>query len=275
MLLSLIAGVTGSISNVLYRTTLKDGYDSFVSSWFLQLFRLVSSIILILYLKVTVTLQSVEILILLGLIESVGMYSYMKMHSMSSLSISTVIQRSRIIWTALLSIIFIGETFTTVQSVGLLILFIGVVAVTIGKSLRSDKGIQFAYISAVIFSITTILIKVLITSIHPVALVAGLSLPTVMLFPILKRDFKTRAKQFAKHKIFPKIGASFLNVCALFLSVYALSVGPVAKSSAIYQGMLSLSVFIGILFLGERENLVRKMIGSVLVIIGIVTIGYI
>lgn len=274
IVLSLVAGISGSISNVLYRTTLKDGNDSFISSWFLQLFRLVSAVILLIYFRVSITLQSIEILVVLGLVEAIGMYSYMKMHSMSALSISTVIQRSRIIWTAILAIIFIGETFTIIQGVGLTILFIGVIAVTAGRSLRADKGMQFAYISAIIFSITTILIKAMIHAIHPFALIAGLSLPTVVLFPFIKHDFNIKAKQFTENLIWQKIGASVLNIIALFISVYAISVGPAAKSSAIYQGVLSLSVFIGIILLGERDNIWRKTIGSVLVIIGIIAISW-
>jgi len=53
------------------------------------------------------------------------------------------------------------------------------------------------------------------------------------------------------------------------LSLLAGVIGPAAKISAVFQGSLVLSVFAGIILLGEREDLQRKLLGSSLVIIGI------
>lgn len=267
--LSLLAGVFGSISNVLYRTTLKESLDAPVSTWFLQILRLVLALVIIVWLGISFDVRSVVILTILGCVEVVGMYAYMRMHAASALSVSAIVQRSRIIWTAILAAIVVGEAFTPLQVGGLFILFVGVSTVTAPHKLRVDKGVQFALLSAFLFSVTTVMIKATISSIPPAAQVAGLALPSIIVFPILSKNFGSKIRQFTRDRIALKFFAALGNVAVLFLTVYAFAIGPAAKISAIYQGSLVLSVFAGIILLGEREDLGRKLLGSLLVIVGI------
>lgn len=274
IVLSLLAGVVGSISNLFYRTTLKDDQDAVVSTWILQVSRLAFAIVLIVWLGLSLNVRSLVILAILGGIEVVGMYAYMRMHAASALSISSLVQRSRILWTAILAAVFVGETFTLMEVSGLLVLFVGVSVVALPHKLRHDKGVQFAYISAILFSITTVMIKATIGSIPPAAQVAGLAFPSVIVFPMFTRGFRNRLKRFTQDRFWMKLFAAFTNVIQLFLSVYALAVGPAAKSSAVFQGSLVLSVFAGIILLGEREDLRRKLLGSALVLLGIATMTW-
>lgn len=271
--LNIIAGVVGSISNIFYRTTLKDDQDAVASTWILQASRLALAIFLMVWLSISLTLSSIVILSVLGAIEVFGMYAYMRMHAASALSVSAIVQRSKIFWTAILAAIFVGETFTPMQVGGLLILFLGVSAVAAPHKLRNDKGVQFAYISAILFSITSVMIKATIGSIPPAAQIAGLAFPSVIVFPLVTKGFRGRVKQFLVRRTWMKLFAAFTNAIQVSLTIYALAVGPAAKGGAIFQGSLVLSVFAGIILLGEREDLGRKLLGSLLVIIGIGTMS--
>lgn len=263
----------GSVSNVLYRTTLKESLDASASTWILQLLRFICALVIIVWLGISFDIRSIVILSILGLIEVVGMYAYMRMHAASALSVSAIVQRSRIIWTAILAAIFVGETFTPIQLGGLLVLFLGVSAVAAPHKLRGDKGVQFALLSAFLFSITTIMIKATIGSIPPAAQVAGLALPSLIVFPMFSKNFGSKLKQFTRDRMALKLVAASSSVAVLFLTVYAYAIGPAAKIGAIFQGSLVLSVFAGIILLGEREDLSRKLLGSILVIIGIVAMS--
>jgi len=272
--LSLLAGVAGSISNILYRITLKESVDASVTAWFLQVLRLICALVIIVWFGISFDLRSVVILTILGLIEVVGMYAYMRMHAASALSVSAIVQRSRIIWTAILAAMFVGETFTPMQIGGLLVLFLGVSAVAAPHTLRTDKGVQFALLSAFLFSVTTIMIKATIGSIPPAAQVAGLAFPSIFIFPMLTKSFGSKLKQFTRDRIWLKFFAALGNVAVLFLTVYAFAIGPAAKISAIFQGSLVISVFGGIILLGERDDMHRKLFGAALVISGIIATSY-
>jgi drug/metabolite transporter (DMT)-like permease len=274
IILSFLAGAVGSLANILYRTTLKDGQDALISTWMLQVSRLVFATAFVVWFGVSFTTRSIALLAMLGCIEVVGMYAYMRMHAASALSISTIVQRSRILWTAILAAVFVGETFTFIEVCGLLILFIGVSVVAAPHLLRTDKGMQFAYVSAVIFSITTIMIKATIGSIPPAAQVVGLAFPSVIIFPILTRGFGNRLKRFTQNRFFLKLSAALANVIQLFLIVYAIALGPAARASAVDQGTLVLSVLVGIILLGERTDVPRKLLGSFFVLLGIAAVSW-
>ena len=271
--LSLLAGLSSSVSNIFYRTTLKGEQDAALSTWLLQICRMACAIAFVIWLHITFTLQSVIILLCLGFVEIVGVYTYMRMHAMSALSVSSIIQRTRILWTAILAAIFVGEAFTPLEVAGLLILFVGVSVVAAPQKLREDKGILFAYVSAIMFSVTTVLIKATLSSIPPAAQVVGLAAPSIIVFPLITKGFGARFRRFTSERLWMKLIAAFGNVAGLFLTVYAYAVGPAAKASAIFQGSLVLGVFAGIILLGEKKDIWPKVVGSVVVLLGIVTVS--
>ena len=70
-----------------------------------------------------------------------------------------------------------------------------------------------------------------------------------------------------------KLPLKLLAVAANFISVYlfiiALSIGETGKVTALYQGLMVVSVLAGIIFLNERRDITKKLIGTAVTLVGV------
>jgi uncharacterized membrane protein len=76
-----------------------------------------------------------------------------------------------------------------------------------------------------------------------------------------------------KKKLSLKLLALFVNIISVYLFTIALRVGDSGKITAIYQGMLVTSIIAGILFLKERNDIGKKIIGTIITLIGVIIIS--
>ncbi len=80
----------------------------------------------------------------------------------------------------------------------------------------------------------------------------------------IKRVFKTFRINLAG-----KILAGLVASSSTFLLAKAIELGPVSIVTALYQGMMIVSVLAGIIFLKEREGALRKIAGSFIALAGV------
>jgi len=78
------------------------------------------------------------------------------------------------------------------------------------------------------------------------------------------------ALQFAIYSI---IAIVIIRVLTAYVFVFALQRGNVSVVNGIYQGMLLVSVLTGILFLRERENIGKKIVGTIATLIGVLLLS--
>lgn len=84
------------------------------------------------------------------------------------------------------------------------------------------------------------------------------------------KDSKKRLLEGSKKNLAPKIIAILASMGAGYFFVLALNTGEVSKVNAIYQGMMVTGVLTGIIFLKERGDILRKLIGTAVTVMGVI-----
>jgi transporter family protein len=274
LILAIIIGLLSNGFNIFNRYFLKDGEDATAYGWYVEVLRvIVFGVFSIFSWKLIITPYSFLILLLLGLSEAMSIYFYMKMHAHSHLSISSILSRTRLIWVPLLGFLMIHETLKFSDYMGILIIFVGVSATIAPKKLFIDKGALYANLAAFFIALNIIFVKMALPYGSTAVLNMLFSLPAVILLPIFMKSAIKRVKAVVKKNFLLKTSAIGLNLFQTYLFFIALEIGDASKINAVYQGMLIISVLVGIIFLKERENIARKIIGSIITIIGVIIIS--
>ncbi len=274
-ILSILTGLLSVSFNFFNRLVLKDGDDITTYAWYTEFLRfVVFGIIALFDWHIILNPYSITIFLLFGLTEFIGGYWYMKMHAHSHLSISSVLSRTRLIWIPIIAFFLIGEKLKLTDYFGILIVFFGINITMAPKKLIMDKGALYANLSAFIIALNIVLAKILLpygsNSVINVALVA----PSVLLFPLLMKNSKSRIIKLFKTNIWIKtIGISF-SILQLYLFIVALRYAEASKVNTIYQSMMIFSVLAGIILLKERQDIGKKLIGATITIIGVVLLSF-
>ncbi len=271
IILAVIAGIGSNIFNFFGRYILKDGGDSSSWAWTFELLRLIIFIPLLFFdFKFNITFKSIIILLSLGLTEFISVYLYMKMHKHTHLSISTIISRTKLVWIPVIAFLFLGERLTLMEYLGIGILFLGLSIVVAPHKFFVDKGAIYANSAAFTMAILAILMKQATSFASPPVIMIFFSLPSVILFPIFMKDSKKRLITDNFSKLAPKLTAVIINAIAMYLFILALNFGDVSRVNAIYQGMLIVGVLAGIFILREKQDIARKLIGTIVTVIGVI-----
>src|SRR5581483_2158957 len=102
---------------------------------------------------------------------------------------------------------------------------------------------------------------------------ASNSLFPALLFPLVMKNRIPRIKKMFKNKLKIKLLAFLVNIISAYLFTIALRLGDSGKVTAIYQGMLVTSIIAGILFLKERNDIGKKIIGTIMTLIGVIVLS--
>src|SRR6266568_5185097 len=192
----------------------------------------------------------------------------MKMHAYSHLSISTIISRTRLIWVPLIAFILFHEALTLTEYLGIVVLFVGLSVASSPKKIITDKGLKFAYLSAFTIALVNISLKLVAPYASTSVIMIFMALPSVLLFPIFMKNGKQRISISLKSKLPLKLFTGLVTACATYLLAKAIDLGTVSIVTALYQSMMIASVVAGIVLLKERENVAKKVIGSLISLVG-------
>jgi len=102
---------------------------------------------------------------------------------------------------------------------------------------------------------------------------ASIAFIPALLFPVTMRNAKPRLKQIFQNNLSLKFIAVGVNIISVYLFTTALRFGEPGKVNAVYQGMLVFSVLLGVIFLHERKDIGKKLIGSAITIIGVIILS--
>lgn len=270
-ILSSLAGLASNGFNITNRTALKDNGDATAYGWWFELVRTTFFLGLLLFTSIPqITLAMIWPLTLVGLSELFSVYVFMKMHAHTHLSISSVISRLRVIWSPLIAWFLVNERLTMPEYFGIIAIFIGIAIVTSPKEIKQDKGIKIA----LIFSFSSALLSTVMKQASTVAtteliIIAQGIIPLFVLPFLMKRGF-TRIMDSVGNNLSKILLAGGFNIASSYLLVEALHLTDASKAVGLYQAMTLFSVFYGIFILNERDKLIRKIIGSIIVIIGVI-----
>jgi drug/metabolite transporter (DMT)-like permease len=275
ILLAVLAGLSSQIFNFLNRYLLKDGEDPLSLGWISEFLRF---FIYFLFLPIDFQIQNsvltYVLLIGLGFVNLLSVYVFFRMHSFAELSISSIVSRIRIIWVPIIAFIFLGEVLNFNQYLGIAILFIGLSVAVSPNRFFADKGVFYSFITSIVVAIISVLFKALSPLASTSVIMVVMALPSVILLPLLMKNSIKRLRGGIKDRLTLKILASLANLLAMYFTLMSLkSGGPVSIVSGIYQAMMIISVIAGIIFLKERKDIPKKLIGSTITVIGIILIA--
>jgi drug/metabolite transporter (DMT)-like permease len=273
LILSAAGGFSSSIFNFINRYVLKKNADSTSYAWWFEFLRtIIFLIVVILSLRndFSFDLTHIHLLLLLGIVEFITVFVYMRMHAVTDLSLSAIIIQLRTVWIPVLAFLFLGELLKLNEYAGIFLIFLGQIFVVSPRHFKEDRGIKIAFLASIFTALNTIIMKSAL-NFYPseIALVA-FGLPTVLGYPIFMKEGKKRINGMGKSigkKIFLAV---IFNAMSMYLLTLALTLEDVSKVSAIYQSLTIVTVLLGIIFLGERKLLARKILGALIVVFGMI-----
>ncbi len=272
--LAIIAGLASNAFNFINRYLLKDDEDSTAYTWFYEIMRFfVFALIAIVDWKLVITSYSAIIFWLLGVTEWIAAYWYMKMHEHAHLSISSILSRTRLIWVPILAFFIIHESLKVTDYIGIIILFGGLCVVVSPKKMMMDKGATYANLAAVMIAFNIVLTKMILPYGSNAVINAAMALIPALLFPFFIPNSTVRLKKIFHNNLKVKLLAIAVNAISIYVFTAALRFGDSGKVTAVYQGMIIVSILAGIIFLKERTDIGKKLIGAAITIIGVVVLS--
>ena len=188
----------------------------------------------------------------------------------------TIVFATRAFFTVLASSLVLKEFLTTTQFLGALLIFTGVVLVNLKSSrLSLDKGSIYALLGAVAFGIANTNDRYLLGSfnIYPYITVAFIA-PAFLMSFIYPKELK-HIKLFLGIKVFKKIIILSLFYAFSAITFFAALQKSINSSQVATVNLTSviITVILSVFFLKERENLKKKILGSLLSFLGLLLIS--
>ena len=214
--------------------------------------------------------------LIMGIMYAISNIFYYNALKMTEVSQVGIISSSRSIWLLIGGLIFLGERVNAFEIAGVILIVLGIIIIYWNGKGLADFGTPqiFLFIFAIVSCVPSIIGTYLLDNyFNNVALYQVLSyfLPAVFniifmpsalikIKPLLKID---------KNNIFVMISAS-LTAAAIFMYFSAFKAGgQLSVVGPIWQASIILTVVCGILFLNEKQKLLKKLSSVVIVVIGI------
>lgn len=269
VVITVIAGFFDTTYNFFSRKFLNGNGTSAEFTWWFSLIRTVIFSYTV-FLYPSISTQQILSLLLLGMLNALNLYLFMRMHEVTELSVSAIITQLRIVWVPLLAVLLVSETLSANDYVGILLIFTAVLLLKTPKNLIFDKAASIAFLFSFTTSLLTVLLKQTSSFSPPSLIIFCMSFPAVFLIPIIfKKDnlyfFNDWQKTFHQ-----KLIIALLSILLIYAMLFAFkSGGSVGKVNAIVQSMSVLTAFAGIKLLKEKENSLKKVVAIFTIIVGI------
>lgn len=272
--LSLLTGLTDIAYNFASRKFLRINGNPIIFSWWFSLVRAaIFGVVSFLVLKNQLpSLNTILFLIAIGIANSLNIYLFMRMHTLTELSLSSIVVQLRIMWVPLVALLLVGEVLHVSEYLGVILLFGGVLILRSVKKLLVDKSINTALIFSITTSILTVMLKVVSTKVSIETIIFFMSAPAVVILPLFlknKRDLFYKWRQ----DFYQKLIVTFLSIANMYLFISALATdGPVSKINAVVQIFSVFAGVTGVILLKEHDQIVKKALAIGLAITGIILV---
>lgn len=270
LFLIILAGVCTAIFNSLLRSTLRTGRDPTAFAWWYELIRLAFFGVLIPFSpQFDFTWTHLALLGVLGMAEFGAVYVYMKMHSATELSLSTIVMQLRNIYVPIFAFFVFGEMLTLTEWLGIALVVLGAIVIARPRSLRVDRSLSFALIASLLTAFSAVMMKVTGNFASLPIVLFAFSLPSVLLLPLVMKNALPRLRAASQHVVSSNLPVSAINLITMYALVTALHLGPAGTTIVIFQGVSMLAVASGVIFLGERDHKIEKLSAALITTVGI------
>lgn len=210
-------------------------------------------------------------LLLGGLVATIGAILVNKAYKLIEASEVGILSSSQKLWSVMGTFIFLGEAFSFAKIAATMIIIGGVVIASWKHhTLKWDKGALFVIIGAMLWSVADIsAYRALGTLDIYTFTVLGYLVPVVMVL-IYRPSTIKHLKFYARGGNFLKITMqSVFDVIGTFCFFYAYSLAHNASTlTPLTTVRVLLTIILGAIFLKERDNLMKKIIGGLIIIFG-------
>ncbi len=272
------AALSFAVARTIQRVLLKDEkHDAFVYSIYFEL--LVAFIILPAALFNNFTIPSLggiwPLFILMILLYGLANIFFYKAVKLTPISEVMIISATAPIWTTITSVIFTGEDMNLKKLLGVVLAVIGVAFVFYQKrKLKLHIGHFYAFLSQVFFGIQLTNDKFLLQFFNQTSYsFLYYFLPGLFIASIYPKKLSGIKSFLMKNSRFNFFLPAILYAAGSLLANTSFQKG--AQASQVGVMLLLIPIFtiaLGAIFLNEKENLVRKIIGGIIVIIGVLMV---
>jgi uncharacterized membrane protein len=221
--------------------------------------------------------SALEFLLLGMVFWSIATVANFKGYKHTDASVRTPVYATRLIFVAMLSLIVLSEPFPITKIVGTGLILLGIVFLNFRKKIFSfrDIGIQFILLAALLTSIALTIDKIALNFFSPMVYGFFIYLADTIVFGSLAFKKAFHIKSLVKTKISFIITAAILDVFSYFGLLWALKLQQASIVFPIAQMGGLISVTGGIIILKERQNMLQKIFGAMIAILGAVMVaGY-
>ena len=189
----------------------------------------------------------------------------------------TILFSSRALWTILAAVVFLNEPFTFKQIIGTLLIIISVIIVSAKpKKFTFKKGEIYALLAALVFGTAFANDAYIIGTYHVDVeshLFFGFVLPAIAMW-ILRPQATSQMKPFFTRTILLQSLALTLFYATSAITIFLAY--DIAKNAAqiapLNQTSIIIIVILSMVFLKERDNITRKILGALLSFIGVLLV---
>jgi transporter family protein len=197
-------------------------------------------------------------------------------HRFADVSLKTPLGKSKVFWAIFFAAIILSEAVTTEKILGSILIFVGVVVATIKLKEKfgglGDPGVKLTLIMALLAGLVAVLDKISMGFFQPqVYGFIEYLLPTILIGLFIPYRFDRVKSLVGKHGKWLVLAVLF-NISGYLLMLYLYKSVEVSLLTPIFESSIIFAFIGGIIFLGERKDLVRRAIGGILIIIGVLII---
>lgn len=188
----------------------------------------------------------------------------------------TILGSFRALITIVASIIFLRETFNLQKVLGTIIILASIFLVSnLKKGIKFNKGIIYVFVMAVMYGSAVVFDAFIVKQYDPISYLAVANLligsMILMFYPKALGQWSYFIKPNFLKKMLPLVFLSSAQAIAFYM---ALSIGGNASQiGPINQAQVIITVLLAVVFLKEKDHLLRKLIAGVLVTFGVVLLS--
>jgi transporter family protein len=269
---AIISALFMSTYALLIRYTLKDKGDPIVFTVIIQFIISLALVALIPFENVTYSFTPTNILVLILAIIGTAILAILftkgrQLEQASNVSIGVQVGR---VWNLIGAALILGEPVTIYKIIGVGLIILGNILISWrGQKLKLTKGMLFVITGALIFATVNFgdkyLLKTFSTAFYNLLLY---SVSSLLLLGSIGFNFKKIKEEIKLHgPIVFLIGAVF--ALGMYFFQFALKLGEVSRVVPANSSSIIFTVLAGIILLGERDNLLKKLMAGIIVFTGV------
>lgn len=279
LFLTILSVLIYSTSNTFHRVLMKDEQsDPYAQSIvFFGLAGTLAFIFSILHggFQYHLTFNQFLLFIPLAVCTTIGPVLLFKSFQLIDASENAVIQSSQKLWTVLGAFIFLHEVFSINKVVGTLVIISGIIiAIWENKKLKLNKGVILVLIASLFYASADLISYYIVRDFDPISFIVYVCfLPVVTLLLVRPKTIK-KIKYYFKPKYAVYVALLSLgDTLGTLCSFYAYQIGRNVSQITPIMGLITIiSVLISIVFLRERTRIPQKILGAVVVVLGVLLV---